>query len=172
MEVGTAARAIGDGAALNLREHAAQQGIVVADHDHSVEGDVIHKIQESAFDVAHVAIAVHVFAIDVGDDGENWRELEKRAVTLVGLGDEILRFTETGVRSHGVDAAADDYGRIELAACQYGRDHGSGCGLAMHSGDGDAVLQAHQFGQHFGALDDGNVEGVRLGDFWIGRRNG
>src|SRR6202049_3228575 len=42
----------------------------------------------------------------------------------------------------------------------------------MHSGDGDAILQAHQLRQHLGALDDRNVEGVSLGYLWIVWRNG
>jgi hypothetical protein len=77
VKVGAATRAVGDGAALNLGEHAAQQGIVVADDDHAVERDAIHEVEKSALDVAHVAIAVHVFAIDVGDDRENGREFEE-----------------------------------------------------------------------------------------------
>jgi hypothetical protein len=83
-----------------------------------------------------------------------------------------LGFAEAGVRSEGVDASANDYGGIEPATGENSGNHGSGCGFAMHSGDSDAVLQAHQFGQHFGALDDGNVEGVGVGDFWIVGRDG
>ena len=37
----------------------------------------------------------------------------------------------------------------------------------MHTGDGDAVLQAHQFGQHLGALDYGNVKSTRFRDLQI-----
>src|ERR1700680_4030764 len=37
----------------------------------------------------------------------------------------------------------------------------------MHAGDGDAVFQAHQLGQHFRALNHGDVEAVGFGDFGI-----
>ena len=37
----------------------------------------------------------------------------------------------------------------------------------MHAGDGDAVLQPHQFGQHLGALDHRNMQPARFGDFGI-----
>ena len=116
MKVGTAPRAVGDSAALNLREHAAQHGIIVADHNHAVERHAIHEIQKRPLHIAHVAIAVHVFAIDVGDDRENGRKLEERAVALIGFGHQILRFPQAGVGSHGVDAAANDYGGIEPAS--------------------------------------------------------
>ena len=43
----------------------------------------------------------------------------------------------------------------------------------MHSGDGNAVFQAHQLGQHLGALDHGNVQPARFGHFGIvGRDRG
>jgi hypothetical protein len=32
----------------------------------------------------------------------------------------------------------------------------------VHASHGDTVLQAHQLGQHLGALDDGQVPGARL----------
>ncbi len=37
----------------------------------------------------------------------------------------------------------------------------------MHAGDGDAVFQAHQLGEHLGALDDGDLARSRLDDLGI-----
>jgi hypothetical protein len=34
------------------------------------------------------------------------------------------------------------------------------------------AMEAHQFGQHLGALDDGNLAGVGLDDFGIGCADG
>ena len=42
----------------------------------------------------------------------------------------------------------------------------------MHPGDGDAVFEAHQLGQHLGALNDRNLARVRLGHLGIGRVDG
>ena len=100
--------------------------------------------------------------------GESFR---KRAVALVGLGDQILRLAEARVGAHGVDASADDDGGIEAAGGEHRGHHRSGGGLAVHAGDGDAVLQAHQLGQHLGALDDRDVRAVRFGDLGIVRGN-
>ena len=36
-----------------------------------------------------------------------------------------------------------------------GGDHGGGGGLAVSAADGDAVFEAHEFGEHFGARNDG-----------------
>ena len=81
------------------------------------------------------------------------RELKERPVALVGFGDQVLRLAEARVGAHGVDASADDDGGIEAPGGEHGGDHRGGGGLAVHAGDGDAVLQAHQLGQHLGALE-------------------
>src|ERR1700733_14606874 len=85
VKVRAASRTVSDGAALNLRKHAAQNWIIVANHHHAVKRNAIHEVEKSAFDVAHVAIAVHVLAINICDHGENGRELEKRTIALIGL---------------------------------------------------------------------------------------
>ena len=108
-----------------------------------------------------------MLAVNVGDDGEDGRELEERAVAFVGLGDQVLRFAEAGVGAHGIHASADHDGGIEAAGGKHGGDHRGGGGLAVHAGDRDAVLQAHQFGEHLGARNDGNVRGAGRGDFGI-----
>ena len=77
LEVGTASRAIGDGAAADNLQHAAQHGIVIANHYHAVERNAIHEVEEGAFHIAHVAIAVHVFAVNVGDDRKDRRKLKE-----------------------------------------------------------------------------------------------
>ena len=41
----------------------------------------------------------------------------------------------------------------------------------MHAGDRDSVLQPHQFRQHFGALNYGDVQLLRLGHLRIVFRN-
>jgi hypothetical protein len=59
--------------------------------------------------------------------------------------------------------------RVEAAGGQHAGHHRSGGGLAVHAGDGDAVLEAHQLGQHLGALNDGNLAGAGLDaprDLW------
>ena len=40
-------------------------------------------------------------------------------------------------------------------------------GLAMRAGHGDAVLEAHQLGQHLGARDHRNLQSPSLGDLGI-----
>ena len=65
------------------------------------------------------------------------------------------------------DAAADDNGWVETAGGEHTGHHGGGGGFAVHAGDGDAVLEAHEFGQHLGAGDDGNLAGVGFDNFRV-----
>ena len=185
-EVGACRFAVGVDAAVDSVEHTAQQRVVEAGGGSAVEGYAVHEFDERAFDVGHVAVAVHVLAVEVGDDGEDGRELEEAAVGFVGFGDEVLGGAEAGVGAEGVNPSADDHGGVEVAFAaarsEHGGDHAGGGGLAMHSGYGDSVFQTHQFGQHFRALDDGNLArpgfqdfGIcggdcRTGDYYIARR--
>ena len=153
---------------MGARQDRGQLRIVDAGRHRAVERHLVHEVEKGALHVVHVAVAVHVLAIEVGHDRQDGRELEKRAVALVGFGDQILRPAQPRVRAHGIDASADHDGGIEAAGAKHAGHHRGGRGLAVHAGDGDAVLEAHQFGQHFGALDDGNFARARFQHFGIG----
>ena len=76
------------------------------------------------------------------------REPQERAVALVGLGDEEIARAEPRVRAERVHLAADDDGGIEARGAEDGRDERRRRRLAVRAGDGDAVLHAHQLGEH------------------------
>ena len=46
--------------------------------------------------------------------------------------------------------------KVEAAGGKHGSDHGGGGGLAMHAGDGNAILQPHQLCQHLSPRDHWN----------------
>ena len=149
------------------RQQSAQRFVVVASHHRAVEGHAVHELDEGALDVLHVAIAVHVLAIDVGHHRQNGRELEERAVALVGFGNQVLRGAKPGVGAHGIHAPAHHDRGIEPSGGKHRGHHAGGGRLAVHAGDGNAVFQAHEFRQHLGALDDRKLEAMRLGNLGI-----
>ena len=109
-----------------------------------------------------------MLAVDVGDDGDDGGEFEEAAVALVALDDEQIALADAGVGpAHGADAASDDDGGIEAAVRQNRGGHRCGCGFAVATADGDAVLQAHQLGEQFATRDDGNLAAARLHDLGI-----
>ena len=142
-------------------KHAAQQRIVHTRRGRAIERHAVHELDERSLDVRHIAVAVHVFAIEVGHHRQHRRQLQKRAVALVGFGHQVLRRAQPRVRPQRADASAHHHGWVQIALAtaraQHRGDHRGRGRLAMHSGYGDPILQPHQFGQHLGALDHRNL---------------
>ena len=113
-----------------------------------------------------------MLAVDGGDHGDDRREQQERAVALVGFDDHVFAAAQARGGADVIHAAADDERGIEAGRGQHGGGHRGGGGFAVRAGDGDAVFQAHQFGQHFRARNDGNFQPVRFDDFGIVAANG
>ena len=60
-----------------------------------------------------------MFAVEVGHNGEDGRELEKGTVALVGLGNEILRGAKTGIGAERIHASAHNDGWIEATGSKH-----------------------------------------------------
>ena len=71
------------------------------------------------------------------------------------------------VRAGRVQAPADDEGRIEPALGEHARDQAGGGGLAVRAGDRDALLQAHQLGEHQRARHDRDALRARRDDLGL-----
>ena len=153
----------------HARQNAFEQRIVDAGRHGAVKRDAVHEIQERALHVGHVVIAIHVLAIEIGHHGQDRRELEERAVALVGLGHEILRGAKSRVRAKRVHPPAHHHRGIEPACTQHRGHHRRGGGFAVHAGNGDAVFEPHQLGQHLRTLNHGNLARLRLQHFWVFR---
>jgi hypothetical protein len=95
----------------------------------------------------------------MGDNFRNERSLSSASA--------ILGFAQARVRAHGVHAPADDYGWVQSSGRQDSGHHRRGGGLAVHARDRDSVLQAHQLGEHLGALNDRDVQLAGLGDLGV-----
>ncbi len=51
--------------------------------------------------------------VDIGDHCQHRLQIEERGITLVRFGDQHLAFTKMGVTAAGIQAPADDEGRIQ-----------------------------------------------------------
>ena len=67
--------------------------------------------------------------------------------------------------------ATDDDSGVELCRTEDGGSEGRGGGFAMRTRHGNAGAQAHEFGQHLGAGDDGDAAFVGGHDFRVGIGN-
>ena len=110
---------------------------------------------------------IEMLGIDIGDDRDVGRQFQEGAVALVGLDHHPVALPAPRVGAVGVDDAAVDDRRIEPGGVEQSRDQRGRRRLAVGAGDGDALLQAHQLGEHFGAAHDGNAAQPRGRQFRI-----
>src|SRR5882724_6481384 len=108
-----------------------------------------------------------MFAVDGGDDGDDRRVIEEAAIAFVCFDDKIFAFAETGGGSGLVKFAANDERRIKMRGSENACNHRGRGGLAMRAGNGNAVFEAHQFGEHFRARDNWDFALVRFDNFRI-----
>ena len=141
--VGLRVFAVGEDAAVDqLADQRLHHRMIGAHHREAVERDVLDEIVEGVLHRFVGVEVVEVLGIDIGDDGDVGRQLEEGAVGLVGLHHHPVAGTEPGIGAVGVDDAAVDDGRVEIAAVEQRRHHRGGGGLAVGAGDGDAGLSS------------------------------
>ena len=150
-----------------LADDALHHRMVDAHHRKAVERHVLDEAAERVLHGLEGLEVVEMLGIDIGDDGDVGRQLQERAVALVGLHHHPVAGAEPRVGAVGIDDAAIDHGRIEIAGVEQRSDHRGRRGLAVGAGDRDAALQPHQLGQHFGAAHHRNALGARRHQFRI-----
>ena len=153
-QIGLAGSAVGDHRARDARDDGLHVGLVEAEHGGAVERHAIDELRENVLNLLERGVMVEVLAIDGGHHGDHRREQQEGAVALVGFDHHVFAAAEARRGAGVIHAAADDEGGIEPGGAENRGDHRGGGGLAVRAGDGDAVFQAHQFGQHLGARND------------------
>ena len=167
-QIGLRAGAVGDGAAADGGQDGLHVIVVQADDGRAVERNLVDELDEGGADGVERGVVVQVFAVDVGDDREDGRELEERAVAFVGFHHQEIAVAHARVgAAHGAHAAAHHHGGVEAGVIQDGGGHGGGGGFAVAAGDGDAVLEAHQLGQQLAARDHRDLQAAGFLDFGV-----
>ena len=77
-----------------------------------------------------------------------------------------------GVTAEGIQPSTDHRRRVETCRSQQHRHHRADRRLAVSPGDGDALLELHQLGQHPGTRNHLQIEPASLDDFRIVGLNG
>src|SRR5712671_4796088 len=146
---------IGDNAAiLDMADELLHHRMVRTHDGETVERDVFHKTAERLLHSIKRHEMIEMFGIDVGDDCDIGGQLEERAVGFIGLDHHPVAGAEPRIGAIGLDNAAIDDGRIEIAGIEQQGDQRRGGGLAVRARNGHAALEPHQFGQHLGAPHD------------------
>ena len=161
-DVGLDAETVRDHALSHLREDLAHPRVVDAEDHGAVEGHLVRERRERLADALQVRPEVEVLAVDRRDHRPGRRQREEAPVALVGLGHEKFTLAEPRVRTEGVEPPADDRGRVEVGRGEDRGDERGGRRLAVRARDGDAVLHAHQLGEHLRPGDHRDLQAVGL----------
>src|SRR5215470_7975106 len=156
-EVGARLEPVRDDPLLDARDQELDVRLIQAQHGRAVERHLVHERDERVADRVEARVVVEVLGVDRRDDRDRRRQLQEGAVGLVGLGHEELALPEPRVGAEARHPAAHDDRGIEPSLGQDRADHRRGRGLAVGARHRDAVLEAHQLGEHLGPRDRRNL---------------
>ena len=105
--------------------------------------------------------------VHVGDHIDDGEQTEEGAVGLIGFGDEVVAAAQMGVGAVDIEPPPDDDRGVQTGRVEDGGRQGRGGGLAVRTGNGHALAQAHQLGQHLGTGDDGDIAAARFHHFGV-----
>ena len=129
------------------------------------------EVVERAHEALERPVVVEVVGFDVRDDGGLGRELEERAVALVGFHDHPLAVVVRGVRADFVEIAADDERRSPARRAQDQRQHRRRRRLAVTARDRDPAPCGDDGPQRIGASVNGDPPVAGRHDFRVRRRD-
>ena len=117
----------------------------------------MQELNETALQLFDVAVVSrHMVGIDICNDCEHWLQVHEGRVTFVRFSYQVIALPQPRIRIGRFQASADDKGRIESALCKNaGYKAGSGC-FAVGARHRHREAEAHQFGEHLGAADNGH----------------
>ena len=112
-----------------------------------------------------------MLGLEVGDHGQVGRQLEERAIELVGLAYQDRGLTNPGVGVEIMYAAADDHRWIGPHRGQDVADQGRGGGLSVGAGNCHSAPLPHELGQHLRSSDDRHFEYAGRRELSVVRRH-
>ena len=159
--LGVGRKAVSGHRALHLRQDAAHIGVVHAQYGMAIKWQPMQKIDKSLLKFFQaVVVSIHMVGVDVGHHGHHRLQTQKRSIRLIRFGHQEIALAQPGVGTGGLQPAADDKGRIQAGGAQHRGHQTGGGGFAMGAGNGDALLETHQLGQHHGARHHRNARGL------------
>lgn len=158
VDIAVRAEAVGNGLTRHPRHDFAHMRVIGTEHGHAVERQAVEKIDESPFQTLEImAVGFHVIGVDIGHHRNHRRQEKEGRIRLIGFRHQKIARTELGIGASRVQPTTDDEGRIDATFGQHAGNEAGGGGLAMGTGNGDALFQAHQLGQHEGTRHDRNA---------------
>ena len=133
----------------HLGNDVANRSIVGTQHGSAVKRHTVQKVDKGFFQVGEVmAIGLHVVGIDIGHHRHHRQQVQERRVRLVSFHHNVVARAQLGIGASAVELAADHKSWVQPTGVQHTGDQAGGGGFAMRASNRDALLEAHQLGQH------------------------
>ena len=146
----------------------AHMRVINTEHGTAVKGQMLQKINERLLQLAEImGIGIHMISIDIGHRRHHRVQIQERSIRFIGFSDQKIALPKQGIGAGRSQPPADNKRRIKTGMGENGRHQTGSGGFAMGAGNGNALLQAHQFGQHHRAGHDGNAPLTCGNDFRI-----
>ena len=150
--VGGRGETVGQDPGMDRGDQGSRMLVVRAHAGDAVERQAPEELDEGRLQLGEIAVVGrHVVGVDVGQDGHQGLQQQEGRIALVRFDHDVVTRAEARVRVDAAHQAADDERRVEPAFGQHTRDQARGGGLAMRTGNRDAVAEAHQLREHLGA---------------------
>src|ERR687885_588277 len=125
--------------------------VVCADDEVSIERQGFNEPFEGRKDIVEGNVEVRMVKLDVSNDSGLRFEVEKRSITLVGLGDKEVGASDHDVAPNIVQLTTDECGRVLTQSLKNVGRHARGRGLPVAAGDGHAPASREDTGEGSGS---------------------
>ena len=173
VDIGSIIQAVSGVRFADFRQNRADVFAVDTQKGFAVERHTVDEVHKRLMQFLNaVSVSVHMVFVDIGYDGHNRRQIQKRSIGFVGFGNNVFAFTQTGVGTRGVEFAANNESRVESCRAENRSSQAGCCGFTVCTGNGDTIAEAHQLCQHQRARNDRDLLFQRGNDFGIVFFNG
>ena len=132
---------------------------------------VLNELRKRLDDVFHGAVMVHVVILHIGNYGDMGMQFQEGAVAFIRFRSQIFAFPQKGIRAQVRHFAAHNDGRRYPGFSQRHAQHGSGRGLAVGTGYGNALVFVDQRRIDIRAVQFADTEVTRCQHFGIVKGN-
>ena len=170
--LGALLKAIAGDRAGHLRHDGAHGSIVGAQNCGAIKGHAVQKINKGLLQAAKVmAVGLHVIGVDIGHHRHDRQQVEEGCVRFVGLHHDVVALPQARIGTRAVEPSTNYKSRVESGLGEHARHQAGGGGLAMGAGNGNALFEAHQLGEHQGAWHHWNAAHPGRQDLGVVRLN-
>src|SRR5262249_37619921 len=108
------ALSVSDRSPVYVRQNLLNVFVIQAQDGRAIERDLADELLKCRANLFNAGVMIQFFAIDIGDDGENWRELEEGTIAFITFNHKVVALAQPGVgAAHHAHAPANHESWVE-----------------------------------------------------------